>query len=231
MPVVILDVATAPLENANDYIEDSELAAPDHYKDPNKIADFIERQRTKLHTMGALDFDLARLTAIGIMNLQLGPEPSVALLRTEDEERDALGALAHLMYHTSDLVLVTFNGMAFDLPMLMRRARYLGVAFPRLSLEPWKSPHLDLCLALRFDRPQVFKSHSLAFYVRRLGWTDLVKPLTGNQEAIVHKTGEWERLAGSVRHDVLACYRLGLWLGLYGPAIEPTDATLAEAIL
>src|SRR5215471_10360341 len=162
MGLLVLDIATSPVPNLTDLIEDSDVAAPDHYKDPVKIADYIEKARSKFAMTGALDFDLARVTAIGTLDPALGPEPAIALLTTEAEERSCIEALADRI-EGPDLTLVTFNGLAFDLPMLMRRARYLGIAFPRIQLEHWKSPHIDVCLALRFERPQLFKSHSLSF--------------------------------------------------------------------
>jgi hypothetical protein len=50
--------------------------------------------------------------------------------------------------------------------------------------------------------------------VRRLGWTDLLKPLTGAEEAQVPQTGRWDELRASLAHDVDATVRLARWLGV-----------------
>src|SRR4030095_14063934 len=108
--------------------------------------------------------------------------------------------------------------------------RTSGCNFHGFRLTLWKGPHIDVLLALRFERPQIFRAHSLQFYVRRLGWSDLQKPLSGVEEANVWKTGKWTELEKSIRHDCLATYRLGLWLNLYQP-VEVKAANELEPIL
>lgn len=223
MAILVVDVATAPIDRVEEFADPDAIKAPDHYKDPLKIADYEDRMRLNLGEKSALDPDLSRITGIGTLDPTLGPEPQIALLRTEAEEKSCIEALGDLIEGSPDLQLVTFNGLAFDLPTLMRRARYIGVEFPRIQLEHWKSPHIDVLLALRFERPQIFKAHSLQFYVRRLGWTDLKKTLTGVEEANVWKTGKWAELKNSIRHDCLATYRLGLWLNLYAPVVNQAE--------
>src|SRR5262245_21213966 len=138
MPLMVLDVATAPIANAADY-EPEAIKAPKNYKDAAKILEYEDKQRAKVGEDAALDFDLSRITGIGTLDPALGPEPAIALFRTDGEEKYGVQALADLVFGTPDLTLVTFNGMAFDLPALMRRARYLGLTFPRFQLEHWKS--------------------------------------------------------------------------------------------
>jgi Predicted exonuclease len=231
MALMVVDVATAPIDQVEKFADPDAIKAPEHYRDPIKIADYEERQRLAMGEKGALDPDLSRITGIGTLDPELGPEPQIALLRTAEEEKSCIQALADLIDGSPDLTLVTFNGTTFDWPVLMRRARYLGIAFPRIQLEHWKSPHIDVLVALRFERPQMFKAHSLQFYVKRLGWTDLQKPLSGFEESNIWKSGRWEELSASIRHDCVAPYRLGLWLNLYQPvAAEPVQAEL-EPIL
>lgn len=232
MALLVVDVATAPIDQIEKFADPDAIKAPDHYKDPVKIADYEDRQRLVIGEKGALDPDLSRVTAIGTLDPSLSSEPTILLLKTEAEEKSSIEALGDLIDNAPDLTLITFNGFAFDLPVLMRRARYLGVPFPRIPLEHWKSPHIDVLLALRFERPQIFKAHSLQFYVRRLGWTDLQKPLSGPEEANVWKSGKWDALHASIRHDCIATYRLGLWLQLYQPfSIGISPADLLEPIL
>src|SRR4029434_4221462 len=227
MALLVVDVATSPIDQIEKFMDPDMIKAPDHYKDPLKIADYEDRLRLNMGEKAALDPDLSRITGIGTLNPELGPEPAIALLRTDEEEKSCIQALGDLIGGSNDLQLVTFNGLSFDLPMLMRRAQYLGLQFPRIQLEHWKSPHIDVLLALRFERPQIFRAHSLQFYVRRLGWTDLKKPLSGVEEANVWVNKRWEELKNSIRHDCVATYRLGLWLNLYQPGVA-TPAHEAE---
>jgi len=58
------------------------------------------------------------------------------------------------------------------------------------------------------------RMRSLSFYATRLGWTDCPKALSGEEEAKVHATGNWEALRASVARDVEVTRRLAAWLGV-----------------
>ncbi len=213
---LIIDVASCPIDKAEDYIDLP--AAPSNWKDPVKIAAYQAEKRAERIAEAGLDMDLARLSAIGV---QLGTdEPQVITLPTEQHEIATLYWLASLL--DGDGVpptLITYNGHFFDLLLIQRRARYLGVPFPTINTDRYRSPNLDL-LAILSDRDPS-RRRSLGFYVRRLGWTDLVKPLTGAQEACAPAEGRWDELAESVKHDVIATRRLAQWMGLLEPVAEP----------
>lgn len=216
MSVLCLDIATAPLPDAAKFL--GEFTAPSNWKDPAKIEAEVERKRQAALAGAALDPDLARITAIGMAREE--GEPAVMLCRYKPEEVSALAAIAEELDDPA-AAAVTFGGLNFDLPMLERRALYLGVPFPRLNLDRYRSPHHDLCEILANRRPD--RRRSLDFYVTRLGWAEeLVKPLSGEEEAKVHETGKWELLRQSVERDVRAVRRLARWMGLM-------DQPLAEA--
>lgn len=210
---LILDTATAPIDGAAEFLDVP--TAPSNWKDPAKIRAYVEEKTAERLAGTSLDLDLCRLTALG--TLDAGGVPEITLCRTELDEAKALADLAVRLTdphgaETTHRTLVTFNGLAFDLPLLQRRARYLDVPFPRLSTDRYRSPHVDL-LALLSDRDPS-RRRSLTFYCRRLGWLDLIdKPLSGADEAQVLETGAWDQLAASVRRDVMAVYRLAQWWG------------------
>ena len=210
---VVIDVATAPIADAASYIEGT-AKAPANWKDEVKILEYIREKEGERIALAATDVDLARITGIGLGGTEV-EEPGSWLCRTEDDERAILGMVARLVRKAN---LVTFGGFNFDLPLLMRRARYLGVAFPLLNLDRYRSPHVDLCELLSDRNPQ--RKRPLGFYVKRLGWTDLVKPLSGQEEARVHETGQWDLLAESLAHDVQATQRLAEWAGYVVPVSE-----------
>lgn len=211
---LIVDVATAPLANAADYMD--EPTAPSNYKNAETIAAYIAEKKAEGASACGLDMDLCRLTAIGMLWASAGESRAEVFgLKSEDGEIAALTELADYLLGPVPPTLVTFNGHAFDLPLLMRRARYLGVAFPRINTDRFRSPHRDLCMELCDN--DVKRKRSLRFYAKRLGMTDLRKTLSGAEESRVHETGQWAELEASVRHDIVATYRLGLWLGVYEP--------------
>jgi DNA polymerase elongation subunit (family B) len=136
----------------------------------------------------------------------------VRVCREERDERLLIADVADLV---SGATIITFGGHNFDLPLVMRRAQYLGLRFPKLNLDRYKSPHIDLCELLSGRNPQ--RRRSLGFYAKRMGWTDLTKILSGAEESQVPLTGRWDDLEASIRHDVTATYRLAQWCGVVAP--------------
>lgn len=217
MRPIYLDIATCPIDRAAEFIE--EPAAPEHYKDPVKIADFIRNKKAKLLADAALDPDLGRIAMIGY---QLPSEP-IRILRcdTEDLERDALLYLAGTYLDATSSQyrsLVGFNSLEFDWPFMVRRAAYLDVPLT-LPLDRYRcGSHVDLMQVL--SHKGLSSAHSLGFYVKRLGWTDLRKPLSGAEEAMAPAAGRWDELQESVLHDVTATVRLAAWLGVTSRDLE-----------
>jgi len=212
MPPLIIDIATAPLEDVDTYLEPP--MADKRLKDPAKIEADLAEKITEARERAALDLDLLRITAIGVAHTdRIGLD--VWLCCTMEDERAALQRLAvALKDDYGGLVpLVTWNGHGYDLPALMRRAKWLREPFPILSTDRYKSINRDLMLEMSDRDPKRYRS--LNFYIRRQGWTDLIeKPLSGADEAKVHQTGQWAELDVSVRRDVEALRRLAVWWGI-----------------
>lgn len=221
---IVVDLASAPIPGAEAYVEPAK--APSNYKDPEKIAAYVKEETAARVAAAGLDLDLARITAVGLCE---DGHCDIHLCQSEEEERAVLGTLAAELLNTPDYRLFTYGGFRFDLPLLMRRARYLGVKMPKINIDRYKSNHVDLLQELTDRDPS--RSRPLSFYVRRLGWTDLSKPLTGAAESMVPETGAWGMLAASVEHDLIASYRLAQWLGypLVGEA-KPTRQSAPVAV-
>lgn len=203
----ILDIASAAIEGADRFIENR--SAPGQYTKPDSIAKWQAEDREERIARAGLDMDLARVSAIAWQE-DAQTEPNVLLCLTEDDERHALKVIAPFFRSNVDRA-ITYGGHRFDLPLLMRRAKYLGVAFPIINLDRYRSPHHDLCMDLSDRDPS--RMRPLGFYVKRLGWTDLTKPLDGASEAQVFQTGDWDGLTASLRHDIEATRRLAMWTG------------------
>lgn len=223
MYFLVLDIETAPILNAADFLPVGDCAAPSNYTDPVKIAASVEKQRKALIEGAALDLDLARVVTIGTWTADSGTV--VVEPRNEDGERRALIDLADMLRRPSrdgnDAMLITFNGHKYDLPLLMRRARYLGVKFPELNMDRYKSPHFDLYDLLCHKRNDL-KAHSLRWYFRRLGYTDLIDadPLAGGGGDVGQAVAEerWEDIAEHCRCDIEGTVRLARWMGIL-PAV------------
>jgi len=211
MPVrsIVLDIATSAIDGVEGFIE--EPSAPSNWKDPAKIAAYVAEARAELVQKAGLDLDLARITGIGTLDLTTN-RVLVQVFQTEDEERAGLTAILPHIAFMSETRLIGFNLLKFDLPLLARRCAYLGLKVPTVNLDKFKTPHLDVWAKLSYNG--AVSAHALSWYVRRLGWTDLVKPLTGAEESQVPQSGRWEELKASILHDVTATHRLAGWAGL-----------------
>jgi DNA polymerase elongation subunit (family B) len=216
MNYLILDIATAALDEAATYLDEGgDIAAPANYKDPMKIAEYIANERARRTERAALDPDLGRITAIG---QAMDGYAHTILLKTEDDERERLqGIAAHL--HNAQPRLIGYNSLTFDWPYLMRRALYLGVEGLTINCDRYRSPHVDLLELLTHHGK--LTSRPLGFYAKRFGWTDVTKPLSGAEEAQVPKTGRWDDLRASIEHDLTITARLAHKLGVLSTESEP----------
>lgn len=158
---IVVDVETHAIDTAGDFVESA--SAPGNYKDPEKIAAYIAEANAKAVLNAGLDPDLARIVCIG---WQTDDNPHVASVCCRTEEAEA-NALAYFWGETRGANLITFNGLKFDLPFLLRRSLYLGVKAPALNLDRYRSPHVDLMQVLSFNG--TITAHSLKFYAKRLG--------------------------------------------------------------
>jgi Predicted 3'-5' exonuclease related to the exonuclease domain of PolB len=209
--LVILDLESVPIDGAETYL--AEVKAPGHYKDPQKIADFIEEGTAKRKAQMALDLDLARIVALGYIRVptpapQLAPVPNVLLCGTLAEEATTLRVLRETLENGT---LVTFCGSAFDVPLLSRRYRYLNLAPLQVELDRYKSPQIDLyeILTLRGRT----SAHPLAWYDKRLGHVYPDTIAGGDVETAI-KAGEWGKVAEHCAADVQRVYNLASFLGV-----------------
>lgn len=206
-PWTILDISTAPLADVANYLTPAaERTPPSNYSKADSIAKWQAADYQDDWNRASLDADLGRITGLGVHDSD--DYATVLLAKDLHEEAALLSWLAEQIRRDADM-LITFNGRTFDLPFAMRRARYLDVPFPSINVDRYRSPNADLCELLASDDGR--KKKSLNFYVRRLGWTDLVKPVEGRDEARVFETGDWDGLKASIARDVEATYRLAQW--------------------
>lgn len=167
-----LDVEAVAIDDVDTYLEP--VSAPSNYKDDSKIAAYVAEKRAELVSKAALDIDLARIVAIGYeWHGDPAPFHEVMLCKDETQERTNLGKFWDTFWPESVTrndwsIAVTFNGMGYDLPLLLRRSLYLGVRSPKLQLDRFKHPEvIDLMQLLSLDGR--LRMHGLQFYANRFG--------------------------------------------------------------
>jgi hypothetical protein len=244
---IVVDIETCAIEDVDQYLDPVEpLMPPDldaiqpakNLVDPAKIAADIEKRRKqavedyeravreqerkraeRIDGCG-LDPDLCRVAAIG-WQFAGEPSPQVRVCRTTSEERDAL---EYFWRDAMDRTFVTFNGLTFDLPVLMRRSLYLGIGYPLLNLDRYRTPHIDLLRTLTFNYAIDRKYwHGLKFYLARFGYA--VDDLhTGADIAGLIKAGDWAAVAAHCEADVKGTHWLAQRIGAMRVPQEATGA-------
>lgn len=203
----ICDVETIAHPDAKLWLD---AAKPDaRCKKPEAIAASIAEKTAERDERLALDIDCNRIVCIGYKDTD-GGDPIVEICKDEAVEKTALLQFWD-SYRAAETKLVTFFGLGFDLPVLMRRSLYLGVKFPPLSIDKYRTQHIDICAKLSFNG--VVKPHGLKFYCRRFG-IQTNDPFDGSQVAELVAAGRWDDVRDHCTADVGATHQLAIKLGL-----------------
>lgn len=215
---LIVDLECVSIDQVSDYLEPVE--APSNYKDPLKIDAYIKETTANLVSRAALDPDLCRIVALGCGDI----DGFDTALICRDEEIEA-AALRAFWKRATDAygatrTLVTFNGFGYDLPVLMRRSQYLGVSFPLLNVDRYRSPHIDLMQKLSFSG--AIKAHSLRFYCQRFGVT-VDDSVDGSLVGQLVAEGKWDEVEKHCLSDIAATRTLAQRLKLI-PTAEKAAA-------
>jgi hypothetical protein len=245
MSAIILDLETCPIDDAATYVPPppeiplpdlSAITAAKNLVDPVKILADLEKRRasaladyeaavsargakyTKQIADSALDPDLCRIVCLGYLTHE-SVEPVMRVCKDEHDERQALAGLWQQINATTPDV-ITFNGFRFDLPVIMRRSLYLGMPWRVLSVDRYRSQHIDLWQRLTFNGQ--ITGHSLSFYAQRFGLGgDL--DVHGSEIPAMVKAMDWAGIAAHCRQDVLwtagIAKKLGVWDGVAEQAL------------
>lgn len=139
-------ILTFDIETVGNSLVESHMPtfdAPKNYKDPVKIARYIENKELEFADKAALDLDFARIVAIGCV---MGDDEIQAVIVGKGmwTEEEALkwfwGEVAQAK------TICGYNIIGFDLPIIQRRSFMLGITPTRrlFDLKPWDSFTLDL---------------------------------------------------------------------------------------
>ena len=206
------DLETVGLAVAAKWVDP--VSAPSNYKDPEKIADYIRDATARQLEQFGLNAHTLRVVAFGCEDIGLA-EPTIALCSTEFEEREQLKqqweTWADLQrksaeaqrdlapYHRTDPVFLTFNGNRFDLVVLMIRSMWLKVKYPKLNLDRWRSPHIDLYKVLTCN--YLIDGGSLRFFAKRAG-LPVYDDITGRDVAAMVAAGDWQKVHDHCLNDL-----------------------------
>lgn len=227
MDSIVIDIETIGASDCESYLES--VTAPANYKDEAKIAAYCAEKRASQIERAGLEADLCEVVAVGYRLFNRASE-MCAMVHTRDEWGE--GALLELLWDVvmarghvlpvEPLQIIGFNCLGFDLPVLIRRSQLLGVRYPHISLDRYRTPHIDLLQKLTFNGALTMRS--LAFYLRRFGIPHDDK-ITGADIARLVAEGNWAAVAAHCRADVEGAAALAQKLG-YLPAVRAEEMVL-----
>lgn len=146
------------------------------------------------------------------------------IFRTEAEEREGLAAFASIIHRERatnliplDTKLITFNGLSFDLPVLVTRMRLLGVKPPALDIRKYGSKDaIDLYAELSFNGEggAAIMSRSQKALAARFGIPSL-DDTSGADVAQMVAEGRYDDVAAHCQFDLNTM--LALYWRVHGP--------------
>lgn len=158
-----------------------------------------------------MDFDLARIVCLAWTFDGAKLDGGIA----QDETEEA-ALLARFFSAIRDATLVGYNILDFDVPLMLRRALYLNVPAPMLSVNRYRHDHIvDLMQVLSYDGKATYRS--LDFYVRRFGLEVPHDPATGSDVQTLLSLGDWSAIKRHCAADVIKEWRLAERLGIVEP--------------
>ena len=201
--VIVLDVETCPSPNVAELLDTPR--PPANYKDPAKIAAYQAEKTAERIANAGLEADLCEIVAIGWC---IPGNIVEARTRLDHSEEDMIKLLWTAI---GDRRIVGFNCLNFDLPVLIRRSQLLGIRPQAISLDRYRTPHIDLLEKLTFQGRLTMRS--LSFYCRRFGLANGDYPVKGSDVAQLVADGNWPAIAAHVRADVEKTAALAQKLG------------------
>ena len=134
MKNIVFDIETVPQDPAKLLALAPEFTAAANLKDPDKIAAAIAKKRTDYLADAALNWKTAEVVLIG------AGDASEILSFTSDTEKELLAEFLVVLGDSlgEGVVIGGHNVKAFDLPMLVNRARVHGLKIPRNVLSFWR---------------------------------------------------------------------------------------------
>jgi len=206
---IICDLETV----AVDGLDFDPVSAPANYKDDAKIMEYILGAEKAQREKAGLYPWTARIIALGWCHEGEDVE-HVHVCNSDGAEAVALGDFwARVVDARTSAIesLITFNGLGFDLPVLMARSRLLGVSAPILNLDRYRTPHVDLMQRLTWNG--VIQARSLKWFAKRFG-LDVSDAFSGKEIATLYEDQNWDAIKAHCVSDVRLTRQLAEALGV-----------------
>lgn len=204
----VIDLETCGSPQAADLMDP--VRAPSTYKDAFKIQTYVLDKTAERIATASLEPDLCEIVALGY---QRGQEVWVKTRADADESL----LLDRFWEQVGNSRLIGFNILQFDLPVLIRRSQLLGVAYPALNLDRYRTPHVDLLQKLSFNGAITFRS--LSFYARRFR-IPCEDTTAGSDIPGLVAAGEWDIVKHHCECDIRKTALLAQKLGLLRLPVE-----------
>lgn len=214
---IVVDIETAGLPNASDFLEP---VVPDaRLKDPEKIkADIAEKEQARTQKL-ALDWNVGRIAAIGWWTEASGTSWIVC-----PDETLEIAALKGFWAEAKHRTIVGFNVKGFDLRFMVQRSRYLGIVYPQLDFSKYSRKGIvDLYLDLTFGDGTYDTGcmrRTLKQFCKRFGIA-VNDEIDGKDIPALVAAHEWDKVAEHVSSDVNSTVALARRLGVIQAQPEP----------
>ena len=156
---VALDIESVSNERAAEWNSKKEIKAPANYKDPDKIKEYVARERLKLGSKDALSWVTGKLFSFATVDIKTG-EPF--FLHSLDEKE----LLLEITDQCSGRDVYTKSGKLFDFPFLVGRYMYNKLPVPTFLIQKSFQHDVDDFFSWSSSNPQ---RGSLESYAHGLG--------------------------------------------------------------
>jgi hypothetical protein len=212
-------------------------SAPSNYKDPDKIAAYIEEDRRKRMDKAATDVDLAQVLCVAAYCGSV-PGAVVDVLESWNANAEIVNEDATIgtaLSYLATPAVIGFN-VAFDMPLLLRRAQLLGLPvgdLPRFEYSKYRPSSLvwpvsgqrtdviDIAQVLSFYG--AIPGKSLDWYCRRFE-CPITDEYSGSQVAALWEAGDYEAIVEHATKDVQRTAWLAQRLGIVAGVPESVAA-------
>lgn len=204
---IVLDIETIRDLNQPDELLDfreSKVKADARTKDPEKIAAQIAEKKAELYSKDGLDPNYGKICCIGLC---FPPDEPYTLIQTERTIlRDLFKDISTKATAGEPVEVITFNGIAFDIPFIYHRCAMLGI---KITNPIYSSPYTDVALLLEHNYrfKTGFPQHSLEEYAL-INKIPYYADASGKDVQTLWDTGQYEEIRKHCESDVKVTWEL-----------------------
>lgn len=211
MTEIVLDIETIRDPNQPDELLDfreAKVKADARTKDPEKIAAQIAEKKAELYSKDGLDPNYGQICCIGLYLVSEYFYP--VGLQYDPDEKGLIQCLFKELKNISTagepIEVITFNGIAFDIPFIYHRCAMLGI---KITNPIYSSPYTDVALLLEHNYrfKTGFPQHSLEEYAL-INKIPYYADASGKDVQTLWDTGQYEEIRKHCESDVKVTWEL-----------------------